>query len=646
MIMTRKICFLALIILYSLSAVGQNNYLAGSATLSIEPGNVNFSSALAGYGVPREGRFSITWQKVDQPYKLSALAGSDDKILGVGAGKIFAGTALGNQIKWLTNSLLKSQITHLCASGRKLFALEKDGKILTGTINGKSILWKHTIQPAQSFTALTVFRGKLFAVANGNLFSAVTNTGKLQWQKAGNVGPIISLAADDRQLYGVNFHDTIWAIQPRNKYITYQEIGRNNGITSTIHIAQIAVAGKKMYALTKDGDLYVGNQNTQNNMAVNAVAIKKATKIVVIVGADVCGFNKSLTDEVKRAIYLKRKIPASAILINASHTHFVPVTQAWTTWGDFYHIPDSAYLNKVVKANMIKVIEQALDNMQPSNIYIARGQTHIGQNRRPAANPDKPYDTTLDVIKIENLHKKTTNVLFSAGCHPVFENDGAESFTINANFPAVARAIVKAKAGAAHTMFLQGCAGDINPRSLSYIETGTELANDVLKVLNGPMEKLRGEISFSLDSMHIPVSPMTLKEVRAFKDSNLTKTGDVEAEKNVRWANLMEDRYAHNTVKNYLPEYMQTLNIGQWKYVGLSREAVTQYGLAIRKLWPQQWVTVSGYCNDVPSYLPADWHITAGVYEGKDSFFWYGQPGIPHLGVLERIVSKIKANNR
>lgn len=643
--MTRKICFLALIILYSSLAIGQN-YLAGSATLSIEPGNVNFSSALAGYGVPREGRFSITWQKVDQPHKLSALAESGDKIYGIGAGKIFAGTTIGNQVKWQTSSLLKAQITYLCVAGGKFFSLGKGGEILTGTANDKRIIWKAITKSAQAFTALTMFKGKLFAAGqDGNIFSAKVNTTKLQWHKAGNAGEIISLAADDRQLYGVNSHDTLWAIQPRNNYITYQEIGRNNSITSTIHTVQIAIAGKKLYALTPEGEMYVASQNTQNNMAVNALAIKKAKKTVVIVGADVCGFNKSLTDEVKRVIYIKRKIPASAILINASHTHFVPVTQAWTTWGDFYHIPDSAYLNKVVKVNMIKVIEQALDNMQPSNIYIARGQTHIGHNRRPAANSGKPYDTTLDVIKIEG-HNKITNVLFSAGCHPVFKNDGAESFTINANFPAVARAIVKSKAGAAHTMFLQGCAGDIDPRSLSYTETGTELANDVLKVLNGPMEKITGEISFSLDSMHIPVTPMSLTQVKAFKDSNLTKTGNVEAEKNVRWADLMINKYVHHTVENYLPEYMQTLNIGQWKYVGLSREAVTQYGLAIRKIWPQKIVSVSGYCNDVPSYLPADWHIAAGVYEGKDSFFWYGQPGIPPLGVLEMVVSKIKANNR
>ena len=97
----------------------------------------------------------------------------------------------------------------------------------------------------------------------------------------------------------------------------------------------------------------------------------------------------------------------------------------------------------------------------------------------------------------------------------------------------------------------------------------------------------------------------------------------------MRWANLMLRRYRSNTVENVLPEYVQTINIGNWKFIGISREAVTEYGKGIRGIWPEQHVSVAGYCNDVASYLPVAWHIRAGVYEGLGSFLWYGQPGIP-----------------
>jgi len=63
-------------------------------------------------------------------------------------------------------------------------------------------------------------------------------------------------------------------------------------------------------------------------------------------------------------------------------------------------------------------------------------------------------------------------------------------------------------------------------------------------------------------------------------------------------------------------------------------------------LWPDKLVTVAGYCNDVSSYLPTSRHIKAGVYEGYDSFFWYGQPNIFPENVYETIIESIKSKNR
>ncbi|HPZ89495.1 MAG TPA: hypothetical protein PLQ32_15380, partial [Flavihumibacter sp.] len=57
-------------------------------------------------------------------------------------------------------------------------------------------------------------------------------------------------------------------------------------------------------------------------------------------------------------------------------------------------------------------------------------------------------------------------------------------------------------------------------------------------------------------------------------------------------------------------------------------------------------VTVSGYTNAVPSYLPNNWHIEEKLYEGFESFLWYGQPGIPDPSVLTFVIGKIKEKNR
>jgi hypothetical protein len=642
-----KLILLVCIILTSATvSFGQQNYLAGFAKVSIEPDSSIFSSALAGYGLPRAGRFSLSWKKNDQQQQLIAIAGLEGKLIAVNVkNEVLSGISEGNSVKWTRIGKIE-EVSSLASLNGKLYAITKKNGLIEGSIKGSKISWK-TLACPKPLTAVTGFNGNLYATANDHQLMVSSNIDeKTSWRNLGSIESIISLTADDRQLYAINDRDTLWSFKPGLNSFSRQQLGRNNSFNYNIHVKSLAVVNSRLYAVSNEGELYYGAQTTMNNLSARAVAIKRTGKTIVLVGVDVCGMNYSLSQDIKAAVLKSKGIPASAILINASHTHFAPVTQAWTTWGEFYHVPDSAYLNHIVKKRIIQVIEQAVDAMSVSVIYVGRGDTHIGYNRRENQNPEKPYDTTLDVIKILDVEKETSTVLFSAGCHPVFENENLESFTINANYPAISRARIEGKLDVKQSIFLQGCAGDINPASESYVETGTELAHDVIKVLKAPMQKLDGDITFFLDSISIPVKPMSLKEVQEFKVKNTVPPGNVFAEKNVRWADLMLDRYAKGTVKNTLPEYVQTINLGKWKYVGLSREAVTEYGPAIRKIWPDRVVTVSGYCNDVPSYLPIGWHIKTGVYEGNESFFWYGQPGIPPMNVLEIITDKIKSLNR
>lgn len=100
------------------------------------------------------------------------------------------------------------------------------------------------------------------------------------------------------------------------------------------------------------------------------------------------------------------------------------------------------------------------------------------------------------------------------------------------------------------------------------------------------------------------------------------------------------------TMPKSMPVYVNTINIGNWKLVGFSRETTTGYGLGVKNFWPGKLVSVAGYTNDVSSYLPTHMHIEAGTYEGKDSFFWYGMPNIFPRNVDETILNSVKALGR
>lgn len=137
--------------------------------------------------------------------------------------------------------------------------------------------------------------------------------------------------------------------------------------------------------------------------------------------------------------------------------------------------------------------------------------------------------------------------------------------------------------------------------------------------------------------------PWSIEKINQFKVENSMNPNDVDAQKNVRWADMMFEKYKQGTVSDYLPEYIQFINIGNWMLVGLSSEAVNEYGPAIRKIWPDKEVSLAGYCNDVSIYLPKEWHINNQTYEGNDSFFWYGQPGVPPLNIFDIVINGIKS---
>ena len=136
--------------------------------------------------------------------------------------------------------------------------------------------------------------------------------------------------------------DSMFSAKVNQSSPRWTGIGRNNSYTFNIQIRHITVLNGRLYALTTDNKLYKAGHSTTGTLSSRALAIKGKGKTVVIVGVDLTGFNYTLIKEIKDMIYKKRNIPQSAILINASHTHFAPVTQAWLTWAEYYNAPDTA----------------------------------------------------------------------------------------------------------------------------------------------------------------------------------------------------------------------------------------------------------------------------------------------------------------
>ena len=636
--------FLSFLIMLGMLCSCKGSYEVGTSVVSIEPADETVSLTLAGFAAPYEGRFTLGWEARGTTDYFSDFTAIGEQFYGVnekGTLVTFTQKPVG-KAKAIASDI---PVKLIAGHGNSLYGITGKGDLYVSTTMGDKIEWKKlsAVVGAKAFTSSG--KNLYVATAKGELLEGSVAENAISWKTIANTNVIRSLASDGRRIYALGEDTVLYQCEINYPQESWVRIGYNNGATYTVNLHAIAYANGKLYASGDDNTLYTNKHNSEGNMSARAFSFKKGKKVAVIVGVDVCGFDYSFIRGIKDEIYQKRGIPHEAILINASHSHFTPVTQSWITWEPQNQHPDTLFLNNVVRPGIIRSIEEAIDNSVKSDLFFSRDTTGIGKNRS-LRGADIIYDNSLDVVKIVSQKNKQESVLFLTGCHPVYDDPEVNRFIVSPNFPGHARNIIESTGGIATSLFLQGCAGDINPIS-KFRTSGEQLAGEIMHALGKSLSPIRGDISFYLDTISVPVTPWSRERIEEYLAIAEKSPEDGIARRDVRWAKLMLEHYDKNgTPPTDMPIYVQTLNIGDWKLVGLSREVTTEFGIAIKNLWPDRKVSVAAYTNDIPSYLATDPHIKAKDYEGYGSFFWYGQPNNFPLGIFDTVVNRIKDNNR
>jgi hypothetical protein len=639
-----KNLLLSVLIILPFLSYSQSGYLIGTSQVGIEPDQSLISLHLAGYGAPRDGRFTLQWINKGTVPQFTAIGGINDRLYMVCNGDLRSMKPTEPE-STITKIGKGENIRAISGSGGELYAITNSGDLLKTKIAG-GLTWRKIGVVDNAVTAIAILKNKLFAAnGSGDLWWADLSRPTIVWIKSESVKNMISLAANNRKLFALTDENILYQFEPGTKDPKWLKAAYKNGQTIKEDLKQIAVVNNRLFGISTDNVLYLGEHRTEGNLTARAMAIQKDGKTVVILNVDVCGLNDTFIGLLKQELYRKHHIPAAAVFINSTHTHFAPVTQNWLTWQEPNQQPDSIFLYSTVKNGILGVIDKALKEMAPAELSFGRGAADIGYNRS-LKDHQEIYDNAVDVIKVEYTGTNRKSYLFLAACHPVFSTAGTLNYTISANFPGVARKLVEERTGTSNSLFIQGTAGDINPRDNGEFITGEKLANEVIAVTTRPMTKIIGPISCYLDTINFKVTPWTNEEINEYRAENSGKVGDVYAEKNVKWCDLMFKYLKEGTMPGSMPVYINTINIGNWKLLGFSRETTTGYGLETKKFWPDKLISVAGYTNDVSSYLPTHMHIELGTYEGKDSFFWYGMPNIFPKNVDETILNKIQTLNR
>jgi hypothetical protein len=268
-----------------------------------------------------------------------------------------------------------------------------------------------------------------------------------------------------------------------------------------------------------------------------ALVIRDKDTTVVIVTVDAVAIAEigSIKNEylanVRARLQQDLKIPPENVLINASHCHGVVCED--------------------VEERTVKAVKEAWQNVVPVTVGAGRGrEDRIMENRRLKLKsgkeadvrhayslpPDEevagvgPADPEIGILRLDRQNGASLAVVYNFACHPI---QGVPSRGNTADLTGFASRVIEDDLGEGATaLFLQGCAGDINPIDYKAVDhprdaepLGNRLGLGTLTSLRKIRTRDMGELKVIYEKLELPRADLAprIDELMA-EQSRLLKT--------------------------------------------------------------------------------------------------------------------------
>lgn len=353
----------------------------------------------------------------------------------------------------------------------------------------------------------------------------------------------------------------------------------------------------------------------------------------VLITMDLIGIPRDVRLHVAERAEKQYSLPPERLALNASHTHSGPELRVQNAYRMDDPTKRSADMSDYVtwlEDTLIKLIGEALEKAAPADLFYSRAHCGFAMNRRTSdgkggwrnfPNPNGPVDPDVPVLKATGTDGHIIALLFGYACHCTTLS--LQQF--NADYAGYAQKAVEEAHPGAVALFANGCSGDQNPyprRELAFAKThGQTLATAVEAALGTEMQLLSGTIRPALRVIPLAYDTLPTRE-QLQEAAKSTVTLDREHAERV-----LSRLDKEGSLPSDYPYPVQVVRIGdQLTWVGLGGEAVVDYSLRLKKEITDPIVWISGYTNDVPTYIPSLRVWKEGGYEGGDAMKWGFHP--------------------
>jgi hypothetical protein len=346
---------------------------------------------------------------------------------------------------------------------------------------------------------------------------------------------------------------------------------------------------------------------------VKALVLSAGGQKVAIVTLDTLKYPVEHVVRARQQIEKTTGIPASNVIICASHTHYGPL---WSYYKDQLVTP------------IAEAVALAARDLTPCRLGTAKGRAEgVSECRRvikdgqawnrwqlapgeadrfPAEGPADPGFDVLAVIGKDGRYKA---VVYNFACHAA----NTRTSVISADYPGDVQQHVQKHLGyEVPTLFLTGACGDVNPiYSVKRELFGEKLGGEIIRCL-GRLEPI-AKPALAIESREMQ---MPGREHPELKEAEIARNWPAQLDHYKKTFNDMKQRE-----KLGYPYFLTGIRIGgDFAIVTNPDELFCEIGMRIKRQSPFKHTMVAEQTNGAHGYVP-----TAKAFEGGSYETWFGE---------------------
>ncbi len=393
---------------------------------------------------------------------------------------------------------------------------------------------------------------------------------------------------------------------------------------------------------------------THDPLLSSALYLTDGKEQVLFISNDIIYVDKNIVSRIRQAIFEEKGIPASNIMIAATHTHSGPVTVECVISESDPIVPevDMDYV-KFMEVQTVKTACQAVENAAPAEIAFVTGDaTGVGTNRH---NPSGPKDMEVPAMIVRNSeNKECIASMLVCSMHPTILHEDSKLYS--GDFPYFVREKLQQQLLGRNcpVIYFTGAAGNQSPRHVTKENTfeeacriGTIVADSILSQLTENItysseQRVRGlHTGIDLPKREFPAIERSEQHRDSVKERFESLKNSATDPKEIRTAevdwfgaeelaflakkahsNLLDEAY--NTC---LPAEIQVIRVGDWNFIAWPGEIFVEYALELKRLHKN--IALITYANgELQGYVTTKEAVDKGFYEAGNSFFNYSSGDI------------------